>query len=186
MAYLWTKDADDKEWAVSPLIGGAYGLSGRGLFLLDDDDCCHGGVAASVLMVRCGGGTPEQWCALGRKRASIQVNGAPLLLGVRLLYDRDELVIRADGASAALHCFFSSEKLAEVLPYPGGDGPVRCPRCKQPIERNQMAVRCPNAACGVWHHEEARLRCWTYAATCALCDQPTQLNAGFRWTPEQL
>ncbi len=183
MANLWLQDAEEKEWAVSPLIGGAYGVSGRGLLLLDDG-CRHDGFMPSVLLVRCDSGSVELWSLLARKCASVQVNGSPPL-GVRLLRDRDELVIRADGASAALHCFFSSEKFAEVVPYPGGDAAGRCPRCKLPIERGQMAVRCPT--CNVWHHEvEGGRQCWTYAATCALCDQPTRLDAGFRWTPEQL
>ena len=51
-----------------------------------------------------------------------------------------------------------------------------------------MAVRCPNQRCGAWHHQDAAqsLDCWTYGPTCNLCGRSTQLDAGFRWTPEEL
>ncbi|MGO8691953.1 MAG: hypothetical protein ACLQLG_20220 [Thermoguttaceae bacterium] len=186
MAHLWTEDAEGKGWAVAPLLGSAYGVSGQGLSLVDDRDRGPDGLSPSALLVRGDSGSLEQWLLLARKRGNVQVNGWPLVLGVRLLCDRDELVVRADGASAALRCFFSAERLAEVVAYPGGDGAVRCPRCKQPMERNQMAVRCPSANCGAWHHQEAALPCWTYSATCAVCDRPTRLDAGLRWTPEKL
>ena len=143
MAHLWTEDAEGKGWAVAPLLGSAYGVSGQGLSLVDDRDRGPDGLSPSALLVRGDSGSLEQWLLLARKRGNVQVNGSPLVLGVRLLCDRDELVVRADGASAALRCFFSAERLAEVVAYPGGDGAVRCPRCKQPMERNQMAVRCP-------------------------------------------
>ena len=47
-------------------------------------------------------------------------------------------------------------------------------------------VTCPQ--CGVWHHqrETDALRCWTYSPHCAMCDQPTDLSAGYRWTPQGL
>jgi hypothetical protein len=184
MSHLWVKSADGAEWAVSPLIGNAYALSGAGLASLQD----HGqdGSAFSTLLIRGDSGPQEQWFLLARKQASVHVNGWPLVLGVRLLCDRDEINVRAGGPVAPFHYFFSTEALARVEAYPGGDVTVRCPRCKQPLEQDQMAVRCPNGRCGAWHHQEAALPCWTYCSTCALCDQPTQLDLGFCWTPEKL
>ncbi len=168
MAHLWIEDAEGKGWAVSPLTRQRLRrIRARAFARLTTATAATDGLSPSALLVRGDSGSLEQWLLLARKRANVQVNGWPLVLGVRLLCDRDELVVRADGASAALRCFFSTERLAEVVAYPGGDGAVRCPRCKQPMERNQMAVRCPNASCGAWHHQEAALPCWTYSATCA-------------------
>ena len=47
-------------------------------------------------------------------------------------------------------------------------------------------VRCPR--CRVWHHHsDTGESCWRYADTCALCDQPTDLDrAEFAWTPGDL
>jgi hypothetical protein len=78
--------------------------------------------------------------------------------------------------------FFSLERLARVVPFDGVDK-SHCPRCQTVIERGTPAVRCPQ--CGVWHHESDEFRCWTYSPTCALCDQPTELEGSFRWTPEE-
>jgi hypothetical protein len=111
------------------------------------------------------------------------------VLGARLLCDKDEIVVRVNGSPAALHCYFSTERQAEVVPFPGADGvEVRCARCRQPIEKGQMAVRCPNPGCGVWHHQDAEsnLLCWNYGAVCALCPHTTHLDGTFRWTPEDL
>jgi Zn finger protein HypA/HybF involved in hydrogenase expression len=110
--------------------------------------------------------------------AGVSINGLPLTVGIRALADRDE--IRA-GERAF---YFSTESLAQVEDFPGSDNALFCPRCKQEIEKNTSAVRCP--ACSVWHHQTDELNCWTYAETCALCSQQTDLSAGFRWTPEEL
>ena len=118
----------------------------------------------------------DGWVALGAPSA--HVNGVALATGLRVLADRDEL--RAGGARA----FFSTESLATVTTFPGAEGAVFCPRCKLEIAPQSPAVRCPQ--CAVWHHQDAELPCFTYAACCTLCDQPTALDAGFRWTPEAL
>ena len=186
MAQMWTQKADETGWMARPLTGDAYVVSSQGLSLLEDRDGGRDNVVSPALVVRCGHGSQEHWSLLSQKRTCAQVNGWPLVLGVRLLCDRDEILVRADGAPATFRCFFSTERLARIVPYLGVNGAVRCPRCKQPIEQNQMAVQCPNSSCGAWHHQEAALPCWTYSVTCALCDRPTQLDAGFRWTPEEL
>jgi len=136
-------------------------------------------------------GAQELWFLLARKSARLDLNGAALALGARLLCDRDEIVVYGDDPSAVLHFYFSTERQAEVVPFPGSDGAeVRCPRCKQPIEKGQMAVRCPSPSCGVWHHQheepKKKLLCWTYGPTCALCPHPSRLDGSYRWTPEDL
>jgi hypothetical protein len=184
MAHVWIRKLAETVWAVLPLTGGVYVISEQGFSLLEDGG--YDNLVSLALLVRCDNGSVEHWMLLARQQASVQVNGWPLVLGARLLCDRDEIVVRADGSSATFHCFFATERLPQVAAYPGGAGAICCPRCKQPIEPNQMAVQCPNASCGAWHHQKADLQCWTYSDTCALCDRPTQLDAGFRFNPEDL
>jgi hypothetical protein len=99
-------------------------------------------------------------------------------LGLRVLEHRDE--IRVAGAETV---YYSAEKLAEVEPFVGADRPVYCARCRNPIAEGVPSVQCPG--CGVRHHEAEEHPCWTYSEHCACCSQPTDLDAGFRWTPEE-
>ena len=73
---------------------------------------------------------------------------------------------------------------AAVEPLPESAGEVFCARCKKRIPAGAPAVKCPQ--CGAWHHSSDDLPCWTYAETCAFCDQPTALDADYRFTPEDL
>jgi hypothetical protein len=111
---------------------------------------------------------------------SVWINGWPLLTGARLLRDKDE--IRMEGAEPM---FLSTEVLARVSAFPGGARPAFCPRCRQIIESGTPAVQCPNPSCRMWHHHTTDCQCWTYAATCAVCDQSTALDSGYRWIPEE-
>jgi hypothetical protein len=121
---------------------------------------------------------------LAAEGAPVRVNGLPLLVGVRVLQDRDEIRVgRADSL------FFSTESAARVESFSGTGASVMCPRCKQAIAEASEVVRCPG--CGVVHHQAKDLPCWSgYEAepfaTCAMCDQPAALDSGFRWTPEEL
>ena len=121
----------------------------------------------------------QAFVLLAPPHASVRVNGDPLELGVRVLVDRDELRVPGTGTS-----FFSTETLAEPVPFPPVPRPVFCPRCKQQLEHGHVAVRCPQ--CRIWHHQSAELPCWTYSERCAMCSQETRLDAGYRWTPEAL
>ena len=121
-------------------------------------------------------GDAETFVVLGT--SAVRVNGAPLDVGIRVLRDRDEL--RVDGCRV----YFSTESLAELVPFPGADRPVFCARCKLEISAGTPAVRCP--ACTVWHHQTDRLPCFTYRETCSTCPQPSALDAGYRWSPEEL
>jgi hypothetical protein len=124
------------------------------------------------------GGSPS-WTLLGGREASLRVNGQPLVLGIRALRDRDEISL------AGHRCFFSTEELARVVPFPGLAQPAYCPRCKQKVEPGDPAVACPH--CRAWHHQSEKFPCWTYGPTCALCQlHSTALDAGYAWTPAML
>ncbi len=125
---------------------------------------------------------PPRWAVLSPCGIRVKINGDTLRCGIRMLRDKDEIV--AGGA----RFFFSVESLAEVIPFPGSDPARRvfCARCKGDLKAGVPSVRCPG--CGSWHHQDegGELPCWTYAAPCALCAQPTAFDAGFQWTPEDL
>ncbi len=121
------------------------------------------------------------WMLLAPSESQLRINDSPLESGIRVLADRD--AIRVPGLPTI---YFSTERLARIETFPDAEH-VFCPRCKLMISEGNSAVRCPQ--CGVWHHERVPegQRCWSYAETCALCDQATDLDsAGFRWTPDRL
>ena len=172
MAHLWVRDASD-EWAVLPLEADALSLDASPPRVADGRE---GDGEPGVLLTRAGA---ETWVLLSSRAGGVRVNGVPLTLGVRAVADRDEICV--DGAGTF---YFSSETLARVGPFPGAGQTLYCPRCKLGVEAGSPAVKCPQ--CGVWYHESEELPCWGYAETCALCPQPTDAGAGFRWTPEGL
>ena len=119
------------------------------------------------------------WVLFTPVSVAVSVNGCPMLLGIRVLQDKDEIVV-----AGGRRFFFSNECLATIEPFPGAGQVVFCARCKQEIAKSASAVRCPG--CGIWCHESDELRCWTYATACPLCDKSTALDAGYSWTPEEL
>jgi len=139
------------------------------------------------LLVRRGGETVEEWVLMAGNGAGVRVNGEPVWLGLCVLRDRDEITLPGAEPDGTHRCFFSTERLARVEPFPGAPaGPVYCARCKLPINRGDLAVQCSNPECGAWHHQSDEFPCWTYHTKCALCNQATELDAGYRWTPEEL
>ena len=177
MAHLWIREPAS-EWSILPLAEEAYALdavppralSARPAIASDID---------RVLLVRSAAEEAEAWFVVAPGHGETHVNGLPLVLGVHALSDRDE--IRLAGTEPV---FFSTETLAEVVSFPESPQPVICPRCVLPIEAGSAAVRCPR--CGMWHHENEERHCWTYARTCYACPQPTALDAGYSWSPEEL
>ena len=157
MAHLWK--LTNELWEPAALDGAAVALA-------------EAGEAAVRLLATGDGG----WVLLARPLNSVRVNGRPVVAGLRVLRDRDEIV--AGGARA----FFSTERLTRVEAFPGGEGAVFCARCRQQMETETPAVRCPG--CGSWCHQRDDLGCWLYAPACPLCDQATPLDAGYRWQPE--
>jgi hypothetical protein len=163
MAHLWLRENDEtspNDWGVMPLEEGAAAFG-------------------PALLLRCQDASGDLWLLMDAAPPRVRLNGASLITGIHVLQDRDEITIPGVG-----RMFFSTEVLARVEPYPGGERPAICPRCKRRIDTATPAVRCPQ--CGVWHHQSDELPCWTYSDTCALCSQPTALDAGYRWTPEAL
>lgn len=173
MAHLWKTDADGV-WQPVPLeITGETAEPQQ----------------ARILPTAIAG---SDWAALAAPDDSLHINGQESALGLRVLNDRDELAL-ADGSDEPRRWYFSTEEVVCVVPFPGSEHVTRCPRCKKGIDAGMPAVRCPNPQCGAWHHQisagnadHRERECWTYATKCSLCSQPTALDAGFRWTPEEL
>jgi hypothetical protein len=125
---------------------------------------------------------PERWALLAR--GPVLVNGEPVLLGARLLADRDEIRI---GGGAPM--YFSTEELARIAPLPVTARPVVCARCRTVIVPGSPAVQCPAGDCGGWCHQTEERPCWTYPGTtsCPLCPHPSTLGDETPlWTPEDL
>jgi hypothetical protein len=166
MAHIWRETRLQRvangqtisSWQIVPLSEGAMALG-------------------SALLLRCRDATGEVWLIMDAAPPRVRLNGSTLTTGIHVLQDRDEILVPGSG-----RMFFSNEVLAHVEPFPGGSRPAACPRCKEGITAAQLAVRCPQ--CQLWYHQKEDRLCWTYADTCALCPQPTALDAGFRWTPE--
>jgi hypothetical protein len=135
------------------------------------------GEGALAAVVRAGAGDSPVWVLLAAGDGDVRVNGFAPVAGVRVLQDRDEIRFAHSNAF-----FFSTETLARVDEFPGAERVIFCGRCRQAMEKGQMAVRC--SRCGIWHHQTDKLPCWTYAPNCALCSQSTPLDEGFVWTPE--
>ena len=117
------------------------------------------------------------WYIMSPAGAQVRVNGEPLFLGTRSLQHRDEILVEGE------RFFFSTERLAVIEPLPALDHAAHCARCKQPVVKDHLAVRCPG--CGAWHHQTEKFGCWSYDAKCALCDFATEMSGSFRWTPDQ-
>ena len=167
MAHLWIESNHPDNgapeacgWRVLPLTEGALNLG-------------------DALLLRSRHESREVWFVMSATPSGVRLNGVPLAACIRVLRDRDELHIGGWG-----RVFFSTESLARVEPFPGSERPARCPRSHDLIEIGTDAVRCPN--CGVWYHQCPEFPCWTYAANCALCPQPTALDSGYSFNPEDL
>lgn len=176
MAHLWMQEATGG-WVIVPLESDPLALDGMPPRRLQASRLAPEARGGAFVMPFEQDGM-ERW-ALVDDGGRVRINGHPPAAGLRILEDRDEIRIAA-GATA----FFSSEKAARVEPFPGAERPVHCPRCKLAIDPGAPAVGCPR--CAIWHHQSDRYPCWTYAERCALCDQETALDAGFRFSPEDL
>ncbi len=170
MAHLWIPQTDG--WAILPLERASLPLAEVQRAAFADS---RG--AERVALCRTDPGR-EEWHLVTAPGTRVAVNGLPVFAGLRTLLDRDE--IRTTGLGRV---YFSTERLARVESLPEQSREVSCPRCRQRIEAGALAVRCPG--CNLWHHQSEDLPCWTYAATCAMCEQATAEHTGFRWTPEE-
>jgi hypothetical protein len=161
MAHVWRNNGHDVGWTPTVLDGDGLALgSSAALRRIDDVN----GAA---------------WMLFAASSARVLVNGLPVSIGIVVLADRDEIRVPSEPP-----LYFSTETLAEVGPFPESCPRGFCPRCRQPIAPCSPAVRCPG--CGLSHHASEDLACWTYSPQCAGCSHDTALDAGFRWTPEDL
>jgi|SRR5579859_2971833 len=178
MAHIWTQN-QQSDWAICPLRNDYHVLSPiprdpvRALRAVRPDNI---GVLLGRYKSQAGG---ENWILNCAAKAQVRVNGHPVYLGTRTLKNRDEIVLAGKS-----RFYFSTEELAVVVAFPGATEPVFCARCKDPIVKDSLAVCCP--ACGRWCHQTGKTLCWTYEPTCPMCDQPTALDTGYRWTPEEV
>jgi len=176
MAHLWMQEAAN-EWVVVPLERDALALDAVPPRRLAVNRAAEEARNGAILMPFEQEGT-ERW-ALIDGGGRVRINGHPPAAGLRVLDDRDEIRTVAGGT-----VYFSTETRARVEEFPGAERPVHCPRCKLAIDAGTPAVSC--SRCAIWHHQSDRYPCWTYAERCALCDQETDLDAGFRFSPEDL
>jgi hypothetical protein len=177
MAHLWIHSPADG-WAVLPLAADRFTLSADAAMPVQSRPADHDSTGGVVLRRTVTGDAGENWLLLAPPREA-WINGQELGVGARVLRDKDE--IRRQGAAPM---YFSTEVLAQVAAFPGFARPAHCPRCRQVIEAGTPAVQCPCPGCRMWHHQSAGCECWTYGLTCAVCDQATALDAGYRWQPE--
>ncbi len=182
MAYLWAQD-EKRSWSASLLCEPRYPLTANGAKRDSGASGRSGGggrgalPAPPALIRAVNAAGAECWVRVTEDDSGVRLNGqAPP--PIRILADKDE--ISAPGAGRR---FFSTERLARVEPFEGPTD-LCCPRCKELIKPGSAVVRCPG--CGVVHHQSDEFPCWTHVERCALCDYPTALDAGFRWTPQEL
>jgi hypothetical protein len=174
MAHLW-RISVERSWVPVALDAAVFAIGQSGL----RSATCGMAALEGAVLRRIGADPHASWTLLVPAGAAVRVNGSPVPLGIVSLADRDEIRVMPGSP-----LFFSTETLAAVVPYPE-DGPLGfCPRCQQPIAAGTPAVSCPG--CGLWHHASEGLPCWTYGEQCAACQQLTALDAGFRWTPEEV
>jgi len=161
MPHLWIRQAE--EWAVLKLASPAYDLT------VHPAAPAIGADRRAIELIHVDG----DWVLFAEREACVRINGLQVAAKIHVLADRDEIMIHGE------RLYFSTESLAAVEEYSGKT--LRCPRCKLEITGGEI-VRCPNGKCKAIHHKD----CWTYAPQCSLCPNPTELDAGFQWTPEAL
>jgi hypothetical protein len=176
--HLFLLDAEGRRVAY-PIVAASLDLRATLLLVASGGSTrpAEEGAAVRVLAVRVG--DAERWVVLADPDADLRVNGIPLsAIGMRTLEHRDEISLAGVGSA-----FYSEEKLAVVMPFPGADHPVFCGRCHQAVAPGSPVVQCPG--CGVIYDQSEILPCYGYAAHCAYCPQPSTLDAGFNWVPAE-
>ena len=181
MPQIWIQqEGQEPPWAIVPLSGpqDVYHLTG------DPQRPVVGGSREgenwpAYFIRHPGPGGTDLWVLFSSGQSRVAVNGVGLEIGMRALRDKDEIHV------GECVLFFSTEQVAQIVPFPGGGKPCKCARCSLEIAPGTPAVACPR--CGAWHHQSQELPCWTYAPMCAaLGDQSTTLDGAFRWAPEVL
>ncbi len=137
MAHLWVQGIDG-DWATAQLTDNAYHLSEGGLSAVEET-AIRQPRSRFAMLVRKAAGREDHWTLLSNGSSRVRVNGSPVVLGMRVLDDHDEIVVQDAPSSGGGRCFFSTEQLAEAKPFPGTEQPVHCPRCKQAIQKGDSA-----------------------------------------------
>lgn len=178
MAYLW-HNSNDKNWIPTELTGSAI-LSNGKIKSVDHPDSLTP-LPAVLLYAHRFDTQPTCWILLAAPGSQVGINGEKLDTGIRILADRDAISVVPHRAM-----YFTTERQAQIEKFTGTEQTF-CPRCKLEIKPHDLAVCCPR--CLIFHHHKDQdgESCWTYTETCALCDQPTELNStAFNWSPEDL
>ena len=178
MAVIW-QESPANAWEATPLKGQRLCLGPEGP-IAGSAARIHVQTGVAHLVRGTTGGQP--WVLLAAGSSGVRVNGLSLELGIRVLRNRDEIFL----TQPRCRFFFSTEGLPRVERFPHDLRAASCPRCHHLIHAGSLAVRCPNEECGVWHHQSADCACWTESQRCAMCETPTELRAGFRWSPQDL
>src|SRR5688572_30445711 len=122
MAHLWVKGTSN-EWIIKPLACDyemLYANLRDRSYKHDERDPGE----ESVALMRVVGTNTEVWILMAGRDADIRVNGSLAAGGLRVLCDRDEIVIRGERR------YFSTETLARIEPLPHLASPPTCPRCQ--------------------------------------------------------
>jgi hypothetical protein len=181
MAHLFIRH-QEQGWVILPLQRAPVALTDQGAQPVFAAEMDHAGNRA-LLITRHDAGD-DRWALVAQPDADVRVNGQSVVLGIRVLADRDAIQV---GNGEPM--FFSAERVPQVETATTSGAPVACPRCRQDIVPGSPVVRCPG--CDVIHHQSSDLPCWTgyeraRFATCALCDTPATLAGDLRWTPDAL
>jgi hypothetical protein len=131
MAHVWFY-GDDDIWSAMPLDGHAVDVSVFPPVTLGEN--FQLGEDAQAALMRTDGDSPS-WVLVVAPGGDMRVNGFAPVAGVRALQDRDEV-----RAAASAPFFFSTETLARVEEFPGTERTVYCGRCRQAMEKGQLAV----------------------------------------------
>lgn len=173
MSVIWSKSTTGG-WGAQKLDGALYDLTADSVRRAEETLAAGAGTAR---LARADAGATRAWALIAPANSDVRVNGRAARGGLCVLADRDE--IRTGTAVR----YFSTETLAEIVPFPGAARAVFCGRCRQRLDAGVPSVCCPN--CGVWCCQTTELKCWTYAPQCPFCDHSTDLDAGFTWTPQE-
>jgi hypothetical protein len=105
------------------------------------------------------------------------VNGEKVLLGARVLNDRDAIHLAGQG-----RMFYSAHSAPVVAPY-SGKVTIPCSRCRIDIRPGELAVQCPG--CHLFFHQSQESPCWLHAEQC-VCEHPTALEDDNSWSPNEI
>jgi hypothetical protein len=175
MATLW--QATDLGFQARPLQAAAN-TSDSGPQVLADDGL------PGVRIVPFRDGNRPGHVLMARGDASVRVNGADVVGGLRVLEHKDELIV----GGRRLYFSAESQPVVEVYQHDGSRRRPRCPICRAEIQDGQTIVRCPGCS-RIYHQIEAAgdapaKPCWTYAPTCRFCGHPTSMSGEPTWRPD--